>query len=111
MEISHFINGFSSLKNKHISANESSIGALCSQCSPSLVGVVARSWAVVGTSTIVTGTAGTGGTCGTVLVLLVLGVVVVLLVAVVVHGLLDFRLLFRLLDYFRLLLDYVGIGS
>ena len=100
MEISHFINGFSSQKNKHISANESSIGALGSQCSPSLVGVEARSCAVVGTSTIVTGTAGTGGTCGTVLVLLVLGVVVVLLVAVVVHGLLDFRLLdFRLLDY------------
>jgi len=49
-------------------------------------------------------TGGTCGTCGT--------LVVVLLVAVVVHGLLDFRLLFRLLDYFRLLLDYdSGIGS
>ena len=108
MEISHFINGFSSQKNKHISANESSIGALGSQCSPSLVGVEARSCAVVGTSTIVTGT---GGTCGTVLVLTG-GTVMVLLVAVVVHGLLDFRLLFRLLDYFRLLLDYdSGIGS
>ena len=101
MEISYFINGFSSQKNKHISANESSIGALCSQCSPSLVGVEARSCAVVGTSTIVTGT---GGTCGTVLVLLVLGEVVVLLVAVGlvgvrVHGLLYGGLDFRLLDY------------